>query len=221
MSPTNCQKSFASEFLEHYLRNGIGSISKSDTDSLVMYLLDKYSHQGGIALQSFSNQVVSETLRAPLSKIKRLRYEAGLKYGGRAEDEAQRRFLVGLSKAAMEINQKTGEPAEVTLIVKDMLAKNWIQGHIKENRLVFDNSFNTEIIKVEPEAFFSVLRTLLNKAEVDAFEKDYKALAKQKKGKDLVSGFAELLKTFVKGAAETSGGIVASALIGLPPFIGG
>lgn len=220
MQPTNSPKNFASEFLEHYLQNGIGSMSKSDTDSLVMYLLDKYSHQNGVALQGLSNQVASETLRAPLYKIKRLRYEAGLKYGGRAEDEAQRRFLVGLSKAAMEINQKTGEPAKITLIIEDVLAKNWIQGHIKENRLVFDNSFNTEIIKVEPGAFFAVLRTLLNKAEVNTFEKQYNALAKQKKGNDLVSGFSELLKSFVKGAATTSGGIVATALISLPLFGG-
>lgn len=216
MSPKNSEKSFTNEFLEHYLKNGIGSMSKSDTDSLVMYLLDKYTHQGSVPLQTFSNQTLSETLRTPLSKIKRLRYEAGLKYGGRAEDEAQRRFLVSLSKATMEINQKTGEPAKITLIVEDILAKNWIQGHIKENGLVFDNSFNAEIIRVEPEAFFAVLRTLLKKSEVDSFEKQYNTLIKGKRGEALIGGFTSLLKDFMKGVAQTAGGIVATACIALP-----
>ena len=34
-------KTFADEFLHHYLKNGIGAMSKSDIDALVMYLLDK------------------------------------------------------------------------------------------------------------------------------------------------------------------------------------
>jgi hypothetical protein len=116
----------------------------------------------------------------------------------------------------MEINQKTGEPAKITLIVEDILAKNWIQGHIKENDLVFDNSFNVEIIKVEPEAFFAVLRTLLNKSEVDSFENQYNALIKAKRGEALIGGFASLLKDFMKGASQTAGGIIATAYIALP-----
>jgi hypothetical protein len=202
---------FADEFLKHYLKNGMGAMSKSDVDALVMHLLDKYSHQGGVPLQGYSNQVLSETLRAPVSKIKRLRYEAGLKYGGRVEDEAKRRFIACLSKAAMEL-----ETNKVVLIVEDALAKNWIQGHIKQHGVVFDGSFNSEIVKVRPDDFFRVLKALLNPSEVEAFKVKYDALAKKKKGQELVSGFGEILKSFVKEAAGKAVGVVATTLIGLP-----
>lgn len=202
---------FADEFLKHYLKNGMASLSKSDVDALVMHLLDKYSHQGGVPLQGYSNQVLSETLRTPLSKIKRLRYEAGLKYGGRVEDEAKRRFMVSLSNAAMDLDS-----GRIILIVEDSLAKNWIQGHIKLHGVVFDGSFNSEIVKVKPDDFFKILHTLLDPSDIDAFKKKYSALENKKKGADLVAGFSKLLKSFVKGAAGKAGGVIASALIGLP-----
>ena len=82
--------------------------------------------------------------------------------------------------------------------------------------LVFDNSFNAEIIRVEPEAFFAVLRTLLKKSEVDSFEKQYNTLIKAKRGEALIGGFTSLLTDFMKGVAQTTGGIVATAYIALP-----
>jgi hypothetical protein len=202
---------FANEFLKHYLKNGIAAMSKNDVDALVMHLLDKYSHQGGVPLQGYSNQVLSETLRAPVSKIKRLRYDSGLKYGGRVEDEAKRRFITCLSRAAMDLDTN-----KVVLIVEDVLAKNWIQGQIKESGLVFDGSFNSEIVKVKPDDFFKVLETLLDPHEVHTFKLKYESLAKKKKGQELVTGFGEILKSFVKGAVSAAGGVVATSLIGLP-----
>jgi len=50
----------------------------------------------------YSNQTVSETLRTPVSKIKKLRYEAALKFGGRVEDQAQARLLASLANATLE-----------------------------------------------------------------------------------------------------------------------
>ena len=60
--PATPAEKFAEEFLRHYLRNGMGSMSKSDVDALVMHLLDKYIHVNGMSLQQKSNQALSETL---------------------------------------------------------------------------------------------------------------------------------------------------------------
>lgn len=60
------------------------------------------------------------------------------------------------------------------------------------------------------------MRTLLKKSEVDLFEKQYNALIKAKRGEALIGGFTSLLKDFMKGAAQTAGGIVATAYIPLP-----
>jgi hypothetical protein len=71
-TPTSTEKTFAGEFLKHYLQSGIGSMSKTDIDALVMHLLDKHGEASGRPLGDLSNQVASERLRAPLAKIKRL-----------------------------------------------------------------------------------------------------------------------------------------------------
>jgi hypothetical protein len=209
--PEASSPTFADEFLRHYLKNGIGAMSKSDIDALVMHLLDKYTRSEGIALQAYSNQMASETLRAPLSRIKRLRYEAGLKYGGRAEDEAKRRFVNCLSKAVLELDKD-----KICLIVEDTLSRHWIQGHIKESGLVFDGSFNSEIVRVSPDGFFKVLRELLDKGDVERFEKKYVTMRRAKNRDDVTQGFKTLLTEFVKGAANGAGGLAVTTLLSLP-----
>lgn len=217
---TSTEDTFANEFLKQYLKGGIGAMPKADIDALVMYLLDKYASENGCPLGNFPNQIASERLRAPLPRIKRLRYEGSLKFGGRPEDEARIRFVRLLAKAGLELDKKDGTITKIVFVVEDILAKNWIQGQIKEHSGIFDGSFNTEIIKVDPELFFRLLRTLLPDSEVDTFEKKYKALVKKNKKEELASGFKSLVLSFVKGAAEAGGAAATTALLALP-LIGG
>jgi hypothetical protein len=217
---TSTEDTFANEFLKHYLKGGIGSMPKSDIDAIVMHLLDKYASENGRPLGNFPNQIASERLRAPLAKIKRLRYEGSLKFGGRPEDEARTRFVRLLAKAGLEFDKKEGTVTKIVFVVEDILAKNWIQGQIKEHSGIFDGSFNTEIIKVDPDVFFRLLRTLLPASAVDTFEDKYKALLKKTKREELVSGFKTLVSSFVKGAVKAGGAAATTALLALP-LIGG
>lgn len=217
---TSTTDAFANEFLRHYLRNGIGSMPKSDIDALVMHLLDRYADESGRPLGDSSNQIASERLRAPLARIKRLRYEGGLKFGGKPEEEARTRFIRLLAKAGLEFDKKDGTVAKIVFVVEDLLAKNWIQGQIKEHNGIFDGSFNSEIVKVDPAVFFRLLRTLLSPGEVDAFEEKYKALLKKTRREEIVAGFKGLVASFVKGAVQAGGAAAASALLALPLFGG-
>ncbi len=161
---------------------------KSDIDALVMHLLDKHASENGSALGRIPNQIASERLRAPIARIKRLRYEGSLKFGDKPGDEARNRFVRLLEKAGLELDKKEGTITKIVFVVEDTLAKNWIQGKIKEHSGVFDGSFNTEIIKVDPELFFHLLRTLLPDSKVDTFENKYKELVKKTKREELISG---------------------------------
>lgn len=207
--------SFATEFLRHYLKNGIGSMSKSDVDALVMHLLDRYSGENGRALGDCSNQVASERLRAPLSKIRKLRYDAGLKYGGRPEEEARRRFARLLAQAGLELD-KAGGGTKIVFVVEDLLARNWIQGQIKAHGAVFDGSFNSELVRVEPDAFFALLRAVLDPKAVDGFRKRYDDLVKQSKREALAEAFRTLVSSFAKTALEAAGARAAGTLLQLP-----
>lgn len=79
---------FKAKFLDHYLVSGMGSFPKRDIDVLVMHLLEEGGAKDLQPMKGMSNQQVSLKLRTPLSKIKSLRYEAALKYGGDSSELA-------------------------------------------------------------------------------------------------------------------------------------
>lgn len=205
---------FEQEFLESYLRLGLGSMPKSDIDALVMHLLDQYGRDGSGPLAIHSNQTVSERLKTPVSKVKKLRYDAALKFGGRIEDQAMGRLLAALSSATIE-----AEGEKICLIIEDSLAKNWLQGQLKIYQQIFDNSFNTEIVKVSASGLFQVLQTVFNKAEIDKFMAGYEQAKSKKNTEEKKKFFKGVAMKFAEGAATAAGGGVYAVLkahIGIP-----
>lgn len=205
---------FEKEFLDNYLNFGLGSMPKSDIDALVMHLLDSYGLNGSGPLAIYGNQTVSERLKTPVNKIKKLRYDAALKFGGRIEDQAMGRLLAALSKASLE-----PDGAKICLIIEDSLAKNWLQGQLKINQHIFDYSFNTEIIKVSSSGLFEVLELVFDKDELKKFKDGYDA-AKEKEDADArTQAFKEVAKKFAEGAAKAAGAgalKVLKAHLGIP-----
>lgn len=198
---------FEEEFLENYLKFGLGALPKSDIDALVMHLLDKYGYEGNSPLATHRNQEASEILKTPVSKIKKLRYEAALKFGESVEEQAKGRLLAALSKATLEIDDNK---EKVNLIIEDSLAKNWLQGQLKNHQLIFDHSFNTEIVKVTADGLFAVLEKLFSKYELSEFRKGYESAKKQRTAKDRRKVFNKAASKFAQGAAKQAGsGVVA------------
>ena len=148
--------SFKKDFLDNYLKFGLGSMPKSDIDALVMYLIDMHGTDEHEPLVKYSNQQISERLKTPVIKVKKMRYDAALKFGGAVEDQAKGRLLAALSNASIEPNGK-----KVRIIIEDTLAKNWLQGQLKLKQQPFENSFNTEIVEVNVDGFFAVLESVL------------------------------------------------------------
>lgn len=199
------QDTFASDFLENYLKFGLGSMPKTDIDALVMALIDRYGQGSSGPMASMSNQTVSERLRTPVAKIKKLRYDAALKFGGRVEDQAMGRLLAALAVATLEPQDE-----KVCLIIEDALAKNWLQGQLKVHQQIFDHPFNTEIIRVSSAGLFSVLETLFNKQQLQAFKKGYEEVKRSKDAAHRIQLFKSLARKFADGAAEAAGaGVVA------------
>lgn len=198
---------FEKDFLENYLKFGLGSMPKTDIDALVMHLIDMYGLEGSGPLAIYGNQTVSERLKTPVTKIKKLRYDAALKFGGKIEDQAMGRLLAALSKASLEPD---GE--KICLIIEDSLAKNWLQGQLKIHQHIFDHSFNTEIVKVASTGLFQVLDTVFDKGELDKFKTGYETAKKKKKAEDRVKSFKTVAKKFAEGAAKAAGGGVVKVL---------
>jgi hypothetical protein len=149
-----------------------------------------------------------------------MRYEGCLKFGGRPEDEARSRFIRLLNNVSLEFDKKEGSVAKIVFVVEDVLAKNWIQGQIKEHSGIFDGSFNTEIIKVDPELFVQFLHKLLPDSAVDDFESKYNQILRETNRDELAKGLRTLLSSFALGAAKAGGTAAAVALLALPIFGG-
>ena len=192
--------SFETEFLDKYLTFGLGAMPKADIDALVMSLLDKYGFNEDGPLASLSNQAVSAKLKAPVTRVKKLRYEAALKFGGDVEQEARARLLAALWNASLE-------PADnkICLIIEDALAKNWLQGQLKASAQIFDHSFNTEIIKVSADGLFTVLKGIFPGKELNGFVKAFQEQRKAQTAAERAEMFRYLAKKFAEGAAEESG----------------
>lgn len=196
---------FEKVFLENYLKFGLGSMPKSDIDALVMHLLDVFGPNGSGPFATLSNQTVSERLKTPVSKIKKLRYDAALKFGGRIEDQAMGRLLAALSKASLESD---GE--KICLIIEDSLAKNWLQGQLKIHQHIFDHSFNSEIVKVSAAGLFQVLEAVFDKTELEKLKDGYESAKNKKTAEERMKAFKGVAMKFAEGAAKAAGvGVVA------------
>lgn len=193
-------ESFETEFLDKYLTFGLGAMPKADIDALVMSLLDKYGLNESGPLASLSNQAVSEKLKVPVARVKKLRYEAALKFGGDVEQEARARLLAALWNASLE-----PEDNKVCLIIEDALAKNWLQGQLKASAQIFDHSFNTEIIKVSANGLFTILKRLFPGKELSGFAKEFENQRKARTDAERAELFRNLAKRFAEGAAEECG----------------
>ncbi|MGN6224314.1 hypothetical protein [Pseudoxanthomonas sp.] len=211
---TDSSGAFGKEFLEAYLKLGLGSMTKSDIDALVMWLLDRHGHNGSGPLSAYSNQTISERLRTPVAKVKKLRYEAALKFGASftsVEDMARARLLYSLSTATFEL-----EHDKICLIIEDALVKYWLQGQLKINRQIFDHPFNTEILRLSASALFDVLSSLFDAKSVDTLRADYAAAEKIRDDRKRADKLKKLAEDFAGSAAKAAGKGVVNLLMPVP-----
>ncbi len=180
------EKSFKGIFLKHYLEHGLGSLSKSDIDALVMYLLDIYGWDDVESFADLPNQIASVKLKTPISKIKKLRYEAALKFGSVEETEKKCRSLV---KKALKSNVWRKNENYISFMLESTLARNWLQSELKLRGVVYDSSFNGEIVRLDVDDFVQVIAILLGD---DAVAEIRKQILKEKFGKavDVAKGVA-------------------------------
>ena len=205
---------FKTEFLAHYLSVGMGALGKKDIDALVMHLLDKYGTADSAPLCTYPNQEVSALLKTPATKIRSLRYEAGLKFGGRVEDQAKVKLLIALSRAVLELESK-----KICLVIEDALAKNWLQGQLKNNGLIFDHSFNTEIIKVEAKGLFELLTQFFDTEQTARFKEAFERISHEKNNEEQRKEFIKITKNFALKLAEKAGSGILTSIklhLGIP-----
>jgi hypothetical protein len=188
---------FGREFIDLYLRDGLGVMTKKETEILVMSLLES---QGGLDMKS--NHELSLLLRQPESTITNLRYQARLRYPDTEEAYAERRLLWVLVKAEMEPSGK-----KVRLVIEDKFVRQFLQAKVKSEGVIVDTSFNREIVEINGEKFADILGKIYGDEHGERWKADFKKLADSQHK----LSFAEVKKEFFKGIAKETGGTIPKA----------
>lgn len=125
--------------INDYLNRGFGTMTKNDFEVWIFnYLLQNRP-------PNTSNYDFSVELRIPESKVKRLRYEASLKYGNPA-DTVQ--YNEAFQKLLANVNLKKGSKNVIQFAVEDMQLRKYLDSILKKKGRFADTSFNSEVVSI-------------------------------------------------------------------------
>jgi hypothetical protein len=173
----------------------MGSLSKRELDILMMHLFLKYSD-----LCTQSNHELSLMFQLNETKVKNLRYEAILKYSKEHDQYIKEEFFKLLEKSKLQIEDK-----KIVLVIENSFIKQAIQAKLKSLGTFADNSFNSEIVKINQISFIDLLKSFYSSEEIKKFEQAINQLINASNKLN----FQEIIKMFIdeylKGIAQTCG----------------
>ncbi len=189
--------------IDEYVQRGFGSMTKNDFEVWIFnYLLQS-------RLYGKSNFDISVELRIPEPKVKRLRYEASLKYGNPSDtaqyDEAFKRLLE-------KVKLKKGSNNIVQFAVEDLQLRKYLDAILKRKGRFADTSFNTEVVSVTLDDLAILL-------DATCTQEEKKELMKAAKVKGpfaevALKGLQMLVKTAVDAGVNMGLQLTVNALMG-------
>lgn len=151
------------DFISDYIDRGFGSMTKNDFEVFIfnqILLMPKYKGKG--------NYDLSVLLKIPESKVKRLRYEAALKYS------PQDRNFKDEVLALLENVELRGSNKRIVFQVEDVILKSYISSILKKYGRSLDSSFNPELIVIHFEDFEVLAKEIYSGQEYENILKEAK-----------------------------------------------
>lgn len=198
---------FSKDLIDRYSRSGFGSMNKNDFEVLIYDLLKRYGN-----LKDKSNYQASILLQIPESKIKRLAYEADLKYGNIQQDDITKGFFTIIVNSKLRSDQN-----KIQFVIENKFLRTSISAKLKELGHFSDSSFNSEIISINIDSFIDLLESYYPKKSIEQIVKDCKKSIKVNKGEEIT--FKLIMKKFIEGVATQAGKQTVN--IALTYFTGG
>ena len=115
-----------------------------------------------------SNYDISVELRIPESKVKRLRYEASLKYGNPTDTTQYNKAFKSLLG---NVNLKKGSNNVVQFAVEDTQLRHYLESILKKKGRFADTSFNTEVVSITLDDLAMLLDEICTENEKETFKK--------------------------------------------------
>ena len=194
-----------------YLHRGFGSMNKNDFEVFIFNELLNTAPDF-IGKSDFD---ISCQLRIPQAKVKRLRYEAGLKY---PRHQSDMKTAIEQALHHTRILPKSDRCVEIS--VEDVLVQKNIQAMLKKRNGFCDSSFNSEILRFTLEDYETILKEVYGEDALKRMLQDVLKEIEKKSGKKEKLTFKDLLKKYIEGLADGAGHwIVDLALTALPKLL--
>lgn len=187
------KENFSKHFIERYSKTGFGSMNKNDFEVMIYDLLRQYGD-----LKDKTNHQASILLQIPESKIKRLAYEADLKYGNFKEDDITKTFFSIIAKSIFRPDQN-----KIQFVIENKFLRSSISSKLKELGHFSDSSFNSEIISIHIDSFIALLEYYYPEKAIERIIEDCKESIKVENGEKIT--FKLIMKKFIEGMAFQGG----------------
>lgn len=209
------------EFIKDtYLKKGFGAMNKNDFEVFIFNEIMKYPYdvlninkpnlQEGQKLPKPSNYTLSIALQIPESKVKRLAYEADLKYGAdNREAECKEKLLEALEK--VKFSCEKGDNTKASFIIEEVSIRKYLEHKLKINGDFVDYHNNKEIICVGVKEFTELIEGCYNEDEKKAVLKKLNKEARV----DFKSVLQEILISVAKQYVGNTIPLAGKALVNL------
>ena len=140
------------KLIEDYLDKGFGSMNKNDFEVAIFNeILKEHTYA------SYSDFDFSRKLKIPETKVKRLRYEAELKFG---KPNYRRKFWEIILKMKMPENSEM-----VQLLIPDKSLREYVDDIMRKSNVITDGSFNSDILKINLTDLCSLIEEMFTEDE--------------------------------------------------------
>lgn len=200
----NTNNTTLEKILNSYVDRGFGSMTKNDFEVWIFHQLLKGELLGK------TNREISIRLRIPDTKVKRLRYEADLKWGEPNNDSTYHDALVAVIQKARLVKNRT----QILFVIEDTALLKYLDAKMKSAEISWDKSFNSENIFIDFEQYELFCKNVLKSEYDEAVE----YLNHKFKDKNPIAKFFEEFgkKTKEEFLKELSCGVVETAKNSLP-----
>ena len=193
------------EIIQAYLERGFGSMNKNDFEVWI------FNEWRKLQDKDLSDYQVSKALKISETKVKRLKYEADLKY---SFDEEQ--LLNKFFKLAEKANYKK-DGDKLLFVINDKLLRQYINNILEESGRFMDSSFNSNIVSIYVDDF-SFLLEKFNRIDKDKILE--RAKEKAETNHDFPQTIPGILKEmFLNLSKEKLGEITTNSIIDFIKYI--
>jgi hypothetical protein len=151
---------FGRSFLDRFLQQGFGSLTKREIEVLVINLLKKQA-----AYEGKSNFALSKALRLPGAKVSSLLYESVLLFETDHEMYFQSGLMKALQKVKLKTKRKDNEESTYTFVLEDKFIRLATHARLKDLGHFADGSFNTEIVSITHSGLIDLLESFITEDE--------------------------------------------------------